>query len=62
MPNNRASYPEANNITGNVRFSAEMAGVLLAPTEDAPQSSEGANYSLVPTYATWKKRTGIFFK
>lgn len=49
MPNNRA-YPEANNITGNVRFSAENgAGVLLAPTEGALQSSEGANYSLVPT-------------
>ena len=60
MPNNRA-YPEANNITGNVRFSAENgAGVLLAPTEDALQSSEGANYSLVPTYATVEKSEQVY--
>lgn len=60
MPNNRA-YPEANNITGNVRFSAENgAGVLLAPTEGALQSSEGANYSLVPTYATVEKSEQVY--
>lgn len=60
MPNNRA-YPEANNITGNVRFSAENgAGVLLAPTESALQSSEGANYSLVPTYATVEKSEQVY--
>ncbi len=60
MPNNRA-YPEANNITGNVRFSAENgAGVLLPPTEDALQSSEGANYSLVPTYATVEKSEQVY--
>lgn len=60
MPNNRA-YPEANNITGNVRFSAEnSAGVLLVPTEDALQSSEGANYSLVPTYATVEKSEQVY--
>ena len=60
MPNNRA-YPEANNITGNVRFSAENgAGVLLAPTEGALQSSEGANYSLVPTYTTVEKSEQVY--
>ena len=60
MPNNRA-YPEANNITGNVRFSAENgAGVLLVPTEGALQSSEGANYSLVPTYATVEKSEQVY--
>lgn len=60
MPNNRA-YPEANNITGNVRFSAEnSAGVLLVPTEGVLQSSEGANYSLVPTYATVEKSEQVY--
>lgn len=60
MPNNRA-YPEANNITGNVRFSAENgAGVLLVPTEGALQPSEGANYSLVPTYTTVEKSEQVY--
>ena len=60
MPNNRA-YPEANNITGNDRFSAEnSAGVLLVPTEGVLQSSEGANYSLVPTYATVEKSEQVY--
>lgn len=60
MPNNRA-YPEANNITGNVRFSAENgAGVLLVPTEGALHPAEGTNYSLVPTYATVEKSEQVY--
>lgn len=60
MPNNQA-YPVANNITGNVRFSAQNdAGVLLSPTEGALQPSEGATYSLIPTYATVSKSEQVY--
>lgn len=60
MPNNQA-YPVANNIIGNVRFSAQNdAGVLLSPTEGALQPSEGATYSLIPTYATVSKSEQVY--
>lgn len=60
MPNNRA-YPEANNITGNVRFSAQNdAGILLVPTEGALHPAEGAGYNLVPTYTTIEKSEQVY--
>lgn len=60
MPNNQA-YPTANNITGNVRFSAQNdAGVLLSPTAGALQPAEGSGYSLVPTYSTIEKSELIY--
>lgn len=60
MPNNQA-YPVANNITGNVRFSAQNdAGVLLSPTNGALQPAEGNSYSLVPTYSTIEKSELIY--
>lgn len=60
MPNNHA-YPENSNIRGWVRFSAENpAGVTLTATDGALQPSEGATYSLIPTYATVSKSEQVY--